>query len=105
MRDYTLTFKSEYLYAFNDILSRLDDEGSGYAIVQPATPGKSKYGEDVHTAVLSMEEETAFMFRMGVRKLDMKMIRTAEEQAELDRIKEEKTVRIRVNVDNGEVHQ
>ena len=51
-----------------------------------------------------MEEETALMFRMGVRKLDMKMIRTAEEQAELDRIKEEKTVRIRINVDD-EVHQ
>jgi hypothetical protein len=41
-------------------------------------------------------------FRMGMRHLDMKLVRTAEEQADLDRERASKTVRIKVNVNTGE---
>ena len=101
MRDYILKFEGEQLYVFNGILERLDPED--YDVRQAATPGEIAPNRQGFVATLAMDEQTALTFRMGMRRLDMKLVRTAEEQAALDSERASKTVRIKVNVDTGAV--
>ena len=95
MRKFTLTFDKAQLRVFNGILGRLE-EGEYTLVKEPTLEIVDR--KECYVAEVQMDEISALTFRMGMRNLLMKMERTAEEQAEIDRIREEKTVRIRVNV-------
>lgn len=100
MNKYTLKFAPERLRDFNGVLSRLEE--GDYVIVQEPTQETPARRSSEYTAIVMASPEIMFTFRMGIKGLIIKRERTEEELAEEQRIIEERTVRVSVNVDTGQ---
>lgn len=95
---YTFTFKKEYERRFRDIMSRLADDE--YTILEPIADfnDETQPYEKFMRTVMTMEPEAATTFRFGMKELNIRRLRTEEEEEAERKLIEENTVRIRVQV-------
>lgn len=102
MNKYTFTFAYDQERRFRSILDRLDPDEyeivSPIAVVQPE--GKTSVDERYadRSTIISMEEDAALTFRMGMRDLKISKERTEEEARARKELEDRNKVTVVVKV-------
>lgn len=98
MTNYTFTFAPEHEKKFKEVLSRLSEDE--YVIVEDVRPVDHKDGEDIseldRQMVIEMDPEAALTFRLGMKFVKIRRLRTEEELAEEKALEEKNTVKVTI---------
>ncbi len=99
---YTFKFDKDNERRFNTILNNLGEDE--YELVEDTKlldESKGDYSD--RQAIYRMGEDTALVFRMGMRTVDIRRERTEEELAEEKALAEANDVKINIHLPDGEV--
>lgn len=100
-KQFTFTFNKADETNFRRILGRLEDDQ--YTVIQPISPvivENTPYITDMDFIAV-MESESASMFRLGMKHVKIKRLRSEEEEAEQEAIREQHRVKITVYTGNN----
>lgn len=97
---YTITFDKEHTSRFRAIVDRLDpDEFTVITDIAPVDPeSTSRSNRDRVSTVMTMVPEAALTFRLGMKDVTIKKLRTEEEEAEMLAAADRHKIKITVKV-------
>lgn len=102
LTQYTFTIDNEDATRFNSIMDRLDpDEFVVVEALHKIPPVREHDRQCEMQAIIEMEPEAASTFRFGMKRVTIKRLRSAEEEAEKQSIEDRNKVKITVHGDGS----
>ena len=102
LTQYTFTIDNEDATRFNSIMDRLDpDEFVVVEALHKILPVREHDRQCEMQAIIEMEPEAASTFRFGMKRVTIKRLRSAEEEAEKQSIEDRNKVKITVHGDGS----